>query len=191
MDTRLMSEKDAIICLIALRKVLEKNIPDFSDKSIQDIVSIIKTIEQCGFGQSEPKTPKKVFISQPMRGLSNDEIVANRQKAIEVIKNNLGEVEIINSVLNRDELAKNGDFALSKNSRVYFLGESLKLLSQADCVVFLDGYKEMNGCLCEEFVARQYGIQSYQLIGDELRPIQVIGVGGINSCQMGSIEVTQ
>lgn len=183
MDIKLIGEEDAIGWLDAISHHLPKDEDTFP--FFQALDEIKATIKQCGF-----RLPK-VFISQPMRGLSNDEIVANRQKAIEVIKNNLGEVEIINSVLNRDELAKNGDFALSKNSRVYFLGESLKLLSQANCVVFMDGYKEMDGCLSEEFVARQYGIQSYQLIGDELRSVQVVGVGGIDSCQMGSVEVTQ
>lgn len=164
MDIKFINEEDAIGWLTAISNNLPKT--EESIPFLQALEEIINTIDKLGF-----KKPK-VFISQPMKGLSKDEIVANRQKAIEVIKNNLGEVLIINSVLNRDELAKNGDFALSKNSRVYFLGESLKLLSQADCVVFMDGYKEMNGCLSEEFVARQYGIQSYQLIGDELRLVE-------------------
>ena len=41
---------------------------------------------------------KKLFISQPMRGKTDEEILAVRQKAIESAERNLGEkVEVIDS----------------------------------------------------------------------------------------------
>lgn len=165
MDRAFISEEDAIGWLTAISNNLpktEENIP-----FLQALEEIINTIDKLGF-----KKPK-VFISQSMKGLSKDEIIENRQKAIEVIKNNLGEVEIIDSFFKDDRWEKINEKAPDKeqNRRVYFLGESLKLLAQADCVVFLDGYQQMSGCLSEEFVAKQYCIQMYHLIGDELRPV--------------------
>lgn len=41
---------------------------------------------------------KKLFISQPMRGKTDEEILAERKKAIESAERNLGEpVEVIDS----------------------------------------------------------------------------------------------
>ena len=189
--SRLMGEEDAICWLTSIANNMPKNVETAPFHQALD--EIVGTIKKCGFGQPKTDNPKKVFISQPMRGLSKDEIADNRNKAIEIIQKELGKVEIIDSHFKGDKWQKINKKAPDdkQKRRVFFLGESLKLLAQADCVVFLDGYKEMDGCLCEEFVARQYGIQSYQLIGDELRPVSVLGAMGIDSCQIGSVEVTQ
>lgn len=41
---------------------------------------------------------KKLFISQPMRGKSNEEIIAEREKAVKAAAEKLGEpVEVIDS----------------------------------------------------------------------------------------------
>lgn len=43
---------------------------------------------------------KKLFISQPMRGKSDEEILAERKKAIELAQEMIGEpVEVIDSIL--------------------------------------------------------------------------------------------
>lgn len=67
---------------------------------------------------------KKLFISQPMRGKTDEEILAERKKAIESAERNLGEpVEVIDSFFQN---------APADARPLWFLGKSLELLSTAD-----------------------------------------------------------
>lgn len=93
---------------------------------------------------------KKLFISQPMKDKTNEEIMANREKALMLAKEALGEdVELIDSFfVNAPHEAK----------PLWFLGESLKLLSTADCAYFADGWETARGCKIEHECAEEYGI---------------------------------
>ena len=67
---------------------------------------------------------KKLFISQPMRGKTDEEILAERKKAIESAERNLGEpVEVIDSFFQN---------APADARPLWFLGKSLELLSTVD-----------------------------------------------------------
>lgn len=93
---------------------------------------------------------KKLFISQPMNGKTNDEILAVRNKAIESAERELGEkVEVIDSFF-KD--------APHEAKPLWFLGESLKLLSEADVVFFAKGWEKARGCRIENQCAIDYGI---------------------------------
>ncbi len=93
---------------------------------------------------------KKLFISQPMNGKTNDEILAVRNKAIESAERELGEkVEVIDSFF-KD--------APHEAKPLWFLGESLKLLSEADVVFFAKGWEKARGCKIENQCAIDYGI---------------------------------
>lgn len=95
---------------------------------------------------------KKVFISQPMNGLSNIEISAVRNRI-------------------KDQFEKNGwtvlesyfgnDFENSTvpNKGLLYLGESLKLMAQADLVYFCKGWEKARGCVIEQQAAKSYGIE--------------------------------
>jgi hypothetical protein len=94
---------------------------------------------------------KKVFISQPMRGLSPDEIVAAREKAKDLVRDKFGEdVEFIDSY--------KPDFATNPKP-LEFLGESIKMLAQADIAVFIGNWSEARGCSIEFQCAASYGIE--------------------------------
>ena len=94
---------------------------------------------------------KKLFISQPMRGKSDEEILAVRKKAIESAERNLGEkVEVIDSFFQN---------APAEASPLWYLGESLKLMSTADVVYFAKGWEEYRGCRIENECAAEYGIE--------------------------------
>ena len=70
----------------------------------------------------------KLFISQPMRGKTNEEILAVRAKAIESAERNLGEkVEVIDSFFQN---------APVDAKPLWYLAKSLELLSNADVVYF-------------------------------------------------------
>ena len=93
---------------------------------------------------------KKLFISQPMRNKTNEEILAVREKAIKSAERELGEkVEVIESFL---------PDLFSKTHPLYCLGETLKLLSTADVVYFAKGWEEARGCKIEHTCAIEYDL---------------------------------
>ena len=93
---------------------------------------------------------KRLFISQPMNGKTNEEILAVREKAIESAERNLGEkVEVIDSFF-KD--------APVEAKPLWFLGKSLELLSTADVAYFAKGWEKARGCRIENQCAIDYGI---------------------------------
>ncbi len=94
---------------------------------------------------------KKLFISQPMNGKTDDEILAVRANAIQAARDSLGEeVEVI------DSFFKN---APAEAQPLWYLGKSLELLSTADVVYFAPGWEKMRGCRIENRCAKEYGIE--------------------------------
>ena len=92
----------------------------------------------------------KLFISQPMRGKTNEEILAVREKAIESAKRNIGEdVEVIDSFFK--------DVPVDAKP-LWYLAKSLELLSTADVAYFAKGWEEARGCRIENACAIEYGI---------------------------------
>lgn len=95
---------------------------------------------------------KKVFISQPMNGLPDEEIMLRRKDAEKVVQELIPEtVEFIDSFL--EELPPPGA------SPLWYLGESLKLLSIADIAYFSPGWKDARGCRIEHLCAEEYGME--------------------------------
>ncbi|RHK00728.1 DUF4406 domain-containing protein [Ruminococcus sp. AM07-21] len=93
---------------------------------------------------------KKLFISQPMKGKTDDEILAEREKAIKSAERQLGEpVEVIDSFFQS---------APADAKPLWFLGKSLELLSGADIAYFAKGWQEARGCKIENTCAIEYGI---------------------------------
>lgn len=94
---------------------------------------------------------KKLFISQPMRGKTNEEIIATREKAIESAKRELGEdVEVIDSFFK--------DAPVDANP-LWYLAKSIEMLSQADVAYFAKGWEDARGCRIENTCAIEYGIE--------------------------------
>lgn len=95
---------------------------------------------------------KKLFISQPMKDKTNEEILQVRERAIETAKRMLkDDVEAIDSFF-KD--------APHDARPLWFLGKSLELLSTADVVYFADGWDQYRGCRIEHTCAKEYGIQT-------------------------------
>lgn len=93
---------------------------------------------------------KRLFISQPMRGKTNEEILAVRAKAIESAEHHLGEkVEIIDSFFQ--------DAPVDANP-LWYLAKSLELLSTADIAYFAKDWEKYRGCRIENTCAIEYGI---------------------------------
>lgn len=93
---------------------------------------------------------KKLFISQPMKDKSDDEILSEREKAIKNAEEKLGEpVKVIDSFFQH---------APADARPLWFLGKSLELLSTADIAYFADGWADARGCRIEHLCALEYGI---------------------------------
>ena len=93
---------------------------------------------------------KKLFISQPMNGKTDEEILKERAKAIKEVEQQLGEeVEVIDSFFQN---------APHNAKPLWFLGKSIELLSSADIVYFAKGWKQTRGCVIERKCTEMYGI---------------------------------
>ena len=97
---------------------------------------------------------KKLFISQPMRGLTDEEILKNREEITVRAEHVIGEpVELIDSFI------KDYPGEINKSIPVWYLGKSIQLLSQADIVYFAGDWRNARGCKIEYEVANAYGIK--------------------------------
>lgn len=93
---------------------------------------------------------KKLFISQPMKDKTDEEILTVREKAIKSAEKMIGEpVEVIDSFFQS---------APADARPLWFLGKSLELLSTADVAYFAEGWKEFRGCKIEHTCAVEYNI---------------------------------
>ena len=91
----------------------------------------------------------KIFISQPMKDRTNQEIEQERKKIIEKVERYFGEIEVIDSFF-KD--------APHDAKPLWFLGKSLELLSNADVIVLGKGWERARGCRIEHECAIQYRI---------------------------------
>lgn len=94
---------------------------------------------------------KKLFISQPMNGLSQKEILTQRQIAIESAIRLLGDddVQVIDSYF---------PDAPDDATPLWYLGKALQLMSQADVAYFATGWQDARGCKIEHLCAVNYNI---------------------------------
>lgn len=94
---------------------------------------------------------KKLFISQPMRGKTDEEILAVRKKAIEIAESLLEEpVEVIDSFFQG---------APADVTPLWYLAKSLELLATADVAYFAPGWENARGCRIENTCAIEYDIE--------------------------------
>lgn len=96
---------------------------------------------------------KKLFISQPMRCLTDEEILKAREEIRIKAEKTIGEpVELIDSFIKDYPGEKN------KSIPVWYLGKSIQFLSQADIVYFGGEWRSARGCKIEHEIAKEYGI---------------------------------
>lgn len=85
----------------------------------------------------------KVMISQPMNGLTDEEIKAVREEVIKVIN---PEWEVLKTL-----------FDIEFDNPIYYLAKSIEKLAEADVVVFVPGWEKARGCKIEYEIAKAYG----------------------------------
>lgn len=100
---------------------------------------------------------KKLFVSVPMKGRTEEEIKASIQKMKKIAEIYEGEeLELIDSYI-EDNPPKDSKEA------VWYLGESLKKLAQADVFIGICESYDWNGCCIERETAEKNGIKAYMI----------------------------
>ena len=101
----------------------------------------------------------KIFISQPMNGKDEKDILQNMQKIFEDFKE-------YNEMV--DPLPADDCYILIDNyhkegipedaGRLAYLGDSISKMSDADIIIFAPGWERAKGCAIEMEIARTYDI---------------------------------
>lgn len=95
----------------------------------------------------------KVFISQPMKDKTNEQIEAERRRAVDNIQEKYPDEDI--EVL--DSFFKN---APHDAAPLWFLGKSFEILSKADIAYFIGEWRHYRGCRMEKLACDEYGIRA-------------------------------
>ena len=102
----------------------------------------------------------KLFVSQPMTGLSDDEIMRARTSAVREAERKM---RIKTNTYTRHKILEVIDSffqdAPADAKPLWYLGESLKKLSEADVAIFAKGWQKSRGCKIEHEAAVNYGIE--------------------------------
>lgn len=94
---------------------------------------------------------KKLFISQPMAGKTDEEILSVRKLAIKQAEERLGE--------NVEEIDSSFQEHPTFDKPLKYLAASIELLADADVAYFAKGWHKARGCKIERICALAYGIK--------------------------------
>ena len=98
----------------------------------------------------------KVFVSQPMSGLTDLEIVTTREKIFEDYKSEHPDAVLIDAYA---EIKKRmGEYYTYQHPNVAMLAQAIDALADCDVVLFAKGWENHRGCRIEEKVATYYDI---------------------------------
>ena len=90
---------------------------------------------------------RKVMISQPMRGKTNEQIKQEREQLVKELTD--AGYEVLDTVF--ENAPADEDVA------IYMLSQSIRFLGRANLVVFMKGWEHARGCKIEHEVAVNYG----------------------------------
>ena len=98
---------------------------------------------------------KRIFISQPMKDKTDEQILKERERAVSAVKEKFNgeDVEAIDSFFQS---------APHDAKPLWFLGKSLELLSTADVAYLIGEWKNYRGCKIENTCAKEYGIETIE-----------------------------
>lgn len=92
----------------------------------------------------------KVFLSHKMSGLSEEEVMQIREKAIKYLSDKYGNIDIIDNYHHYD--------APEDAGRIWHLGKSISQMDAADAIYFCDGWETANGCIIERNICKLYNL---------------------------------
>ena len=95
---------------------------------------------------------QKAMISQPMKDMSSDDILAVRENAIAYLRKQGYDVE---DTFFTDDGFVSDD---TRNVSVAYLAKSIEAMSKCDAVYFCKGWATARGCKIEHEIAEEYGL---------------------------------
>lgn len=101
---------------------------------------------------------QKAMISQPMKGKTEEEIIRQKNKAVDFLESQ--GYSVVNTYFtdewtNTDNLLKKG----ITNIPLFFLAKSLEKMAECDVIYFCDGWQDTRGCKLEHAAAVAYGLK--------------------------------
>lgn len=114
------------------------------------------------------KSIPRIFISQPMDGRSEEDILKEREEIINMLENKYdkyGDIFIIDNYIKNSLPGANG---------LWYLSKSIELLSTADIAYFARGWECARECTIEFLCARKYGIQIIEAEKDHCYPADIL-----------------
>lgn len=101
---------------------------------------------------------KKAMLSQPMAGLSDEEIVETRNKAVKALEDS--GYEIVNTLFtdewySKEQMESRGVVQIP----LCFLAKSLENMSLCHAAYFCKGWENARGCRIEHEAAKAYGLE--------------------------------
>ncbi len=99
----------------------------------------------------------KAMISQPMNGLTNEQISKDRERAVQHLTN--AGYEIVNTLFtdewyNNEQMQKRGVV----NIPLCFLAKSIENMANCHAVYFVKGWENARGCKVEHDTAKAYKV---------------------------------
>ena len=105
------------------------------------------------------------MISQPMNGLTEEQILETRNMFLEFAKNE--NMEVVNTYFKDEWFAKIELKSIGViQVPMYYLAKSLEKMAICNAVYFAKGWENARGCLIEHEVALQYGLDIIYEIKD-------------------------
>ena len=92
------------------------------------------------------------MISQPMKDISSDDILATREKAINTLEQ-FG-YDVVDSYFADDGFVSDD----TKNIPVAYLAKSIAIMAKCNAVYFCRGWETARGCKIEHEIANSYGL---------------------------------
>ena len=96
---------------------------------------------------------KKVFLSLPMRGYTNEQIEEHLKKMKDVYsaRHTGEEFEFVDNFI-QDDISEDG----YKNIYMAYLANAILKMAECDVIFFGKGFEEARGCLSEDYIAAHY-----------------------------------
>ena len=101
---------------------------------------------------------KRVMISQPMSGLTDDEITQTQNRAYQHLRD-IG-YDVVNTLFL--DYPSDEDLKVSRGiiqPHIFYLSNAVREMSKCDAVYFVKGWKDARGCKIEHEIAREYGLE--------------------------------
>lgn len=119
---------------------------------------------------------KKLFISCPMRGRTEDNIKLTMEKMHKIAEVIFGEeLEMINTLIPPDR-----DLPDGTRDDVWCLGRSIQMIASADYYIGLYGVHDFNGCCIENEISYRYFHPKHRAMFD-VEALRMADLNGVNT----------